>query len=79
MAGEFVIDTPQKLKRKLEMVILFIPVICINQLICLFIKYDCSFLFSGWWDTLMRILIYTLSFVTLDAIMLAQALTTFVP
>lgn len=33
MAGEFVIDTPQKLKRKLEMVILFFPAICIDQII----------------------------------------------
>jgi hypothetical protein len=35
MADEFVIDsdTPQKLKRKLEMVILFVPVICIDLVI----------------------------------------------
>jgi hypothetical protein len=33
MAGEFVIDTPQKLKRKLEMVILFFPIICIDLVI----------------------------------------------
>ena len=32
MAGEFVIDTPQKLKRKLEMVILF-PDACIDLVI----------------------------------------------
>jgi len=59
MAGEFVIDTPQKLKRKLEMVILFFPfiyyslrlTIIVSLEIFLFFKiivtleYQCSIFF----------------------------------
>lgn len=57
MAGEFVIDTPQKLKRKLEMVILFFPVILLTWLSWFLLEYDCPFLSFWLEDTLMRILL----------------------
>ena len=59
MAGEFVIDTPQKLKRKLEMVILFFPLTCLD-LVILVAGRICFFMFPSflWWKLSMSVVIY---------------------